>query len=966
MFYRTRSDRRRAPRLSSFSIFFAVLPILILSACDGSTTEPTSEVPQDSTEFLLRPPPPVSDLRVVESTETSVTLEWTEINAGWGRSARYVVVAGTPTVDISSPNVGQQELRGRRVGDKMRYVWSGLSPATEYEFRVGAYRWIRLSSSTSWSSGASIRTDGQGGATLSELRATPSAVEFDALGQERSIDVVGIDGSGNQIALPDLTWSTSALDVAVVAGGKIESVGPGQGSVTISTAGGVNTTVPFSVVQRPVRAEIVSANGALQVGQSRALSANAFDAGDYLVAGASASWASSAPAIASVDAGGKVTALKPGTATIVATIGGISAQASVEVLAPTSPTVVEVRASSSSESLSALGASVQLTARAFDSNGTPLDGEQLVWQSLSSTIATVSAGLVTAISQGTAQVVVSAACCDVADTVEVAVSQAPARLELDATSLSLDVGASARINVIVRDANGFPLGASAAPGANAMVSGFGDVSGGSMSSAAPAWSSSNPSVVTVDDNGVVSAVSDGSATVSASVDGLTASADVNVSGSSVTPPSMPQNVTIDVGNESGGSFDAVVSWSAVQGASSYRIAAGREGGGWSFSDGVTSTSTTLEVPWASGGQYWVCVNALSANGDASPNRCNGFAAPASGPAAIAQVIASPSSISLSVGSSQGLSATVRDANGNTVSGASVQWSSANTSIATVTSGGSVTGRAAGSTLVIATVAGVSDSVAVSVSGGATPPPPPPPSGGSLLLDESWNYSSTAALVSDPRHDDSFTRGDGQIRLATGLSGTPWGGTTAVRRYWPSGMDGAPQVGLGVEIPNADQVRPTELWIEVYANFGGHNQGGRTGDKVLFIQDEDYNRWDLMQNTGTRIISTGGNAGVWNDGVNPNWSRGTYPSGGNYDFASQMVGVDRWYRLRFHVRMGRGDGNGSFTAWIDNTRVFQASGANTNEAGDYFRYIQIGANSAAGSGAYQDFGRLRIYTSNPGW
>jgi hypothetical protein len=255
---------------------------------------------------------------------------------------------------------------------------------------------------------------------------------------------------------------------------------------------------------------------------------------------------------------------------------------------------------------------------------------------------------------------------------------------------------------------------------------------------------------------------------------------------------------------------------------------------------------------------------------------------------------------------------------------------------------------------------------LTVTPGAVPPPPPPPSGGSLLLDENWNYSSTADLLANPRHNDSFTRGNGQIRLATGLGSTPWGGTTAVRRFWPTGLAGAPQVGLGVTIPDADEIRPTELWIEIYANFGGHTQGGRTGDKVLFLQDEDYNRWDLMQNVGTRIVSSGGNVGIWNDGRNPNWSRGTYPSGGNFDFASQMVGVDRWYRLRFHARMGRGDGSGSFTAWVDGTRVFQASGGNTNESGDYFRYIQIGANSAAGPGAYQDFGRLRVYTSNPGW
>ena len=80
------------------------------------------------------------------------------------------------------------------------------------------------------------------------------------------------------------------------------------------------------------------------------------------------------------------------------------------------------------------------------------------------------------------------------------------------------------------------------------------------------------------------------------------------------------------------------------------------------------------------------------------------------------VTVSPTSLSFtSIGTTQQLSATVKDQNGATMSGASVSWSSSATSVATVSSSGSVTSVAEGTATITATSGSVSATAAVTVA-----------------------------------------------------------------------------------------------------------------------------------------------------------------------------------------------------------------------------------------------------------
>ena len=90
----------------------------------------------------------------------------------------------------------------------------------------------------------------------------------------------------------------------------------------------------------------------------------------------------------------------------------------------------------------------------------------------------------------------------------------------------------------------------------------------------------------------------------------------------------------------------------------------------------------------------------------------------SGPPAVASVDVSGPGSDLQVGGTLQLSATARDAKGNTLTGRTTAWTSASSAIATVSNSGVVSGVAAGTAVVTATIEGKSGSQTVNV----LPPP----------------------------------------------------------------------------------------------------------------------------------------------------------------------------------------------------------------------------------------------------
>jgi len=89
---------------------------------------------------------------------------------------------------------------------------------------------------------------------------------------------------------------------------------------------------------------------------------------------------------------------------------------------------------------------------------------------------------------------------------------------------------------------------------------------------------------------------------------------------------------------------------------------------------------------------------------------------------VASVAVSPTTASVPVGQTVQLTATPKDANGNTLSGRTIAWASSNPAAATVNTSGRVTGVAAGTATITATSEGKSGTAAITV----TAPPLPAP------------------------------------------------------------------------------------------------------------------------------------------------------------------------------------------------------------------------------------------------
>ena len=273
-------------------------------------------------------------------------------------------------------------------------------------------------------------------------------------------------------------------------------------AVTFFAACGDGTTAPLP---DPPRATAITVNPATAdlaaLGATVQLSAEVRDQNGRAMAGAAANWASSTPAVATVDASGLVTAVANGSGTITATSGSASGSATVTVAQ--SPDSVAV--SPAEATIAALGDTLRLAAEAFDANGHAVEGAEFSWASSDDAVAAVDGtGLVTAAGNGTAAITATMGSASGSATVTVAqevseVSVSPGTAELTA------LGATVQLTAAARDPNGHVV-----------------------AEAEFVWASNDTSVATVDKSGLVTAVGTGTAQVTATSSGAAGTAVLQV------------------------------------------------------------------------------------------------------------------------------------------------------------------------------------------------------------------------------------------------------------------------------------------------------------------------------------------------------------------------------------------------------------------------------------------------------
>jgi uncharacterized protein YjdB len=220
-----------------------------------------------------------------------------------------------------------------------------------------------------------------------------------------ALDATVMDADGKPLDGRQIFWASSDSTVAAVNESGIVT-GRKLGTVQIAaSAEGKFGLANVEVSPPPVaRVAISPPSVTLNPGETSALAASAFDDSGAPITGRTVTWASGNTNVATVDAGGTVTAQGSGTADVTATIGGVVGHASVTVLAAPAP-VASVTISPKQVTIQS-GQTTHLTATVRDKDGHELKGRTVTWTTTNQLVVNVDGnGNITGFFPGSATIV---------------------------------------------------------------------------------------------------------------------------------------------------------------------------------------------------------------------------------------------------------------------------------------------------------------------------------------------------------------------------------------------------------------------------------------------------------------------------------------------------------------------------------------------------------------------------------
>jgi len=226
-----------------------------------------------------------------------------------------------------------------------------------------------------------------------------------------------------------------------------------------------------------------------------------------------------------------------------------------------------------------------------------------------------------------------------------------------------------------------------------------DSAGNVLTGRTVTWSSSNTAAATVSRTGLVSGVAAGSATITAASEGQSGTAVMAVTNAPVASVTVtPLSATVSVGQ--------TAQLTATLKDASGNVLSGRA---------VTWSSSDTTIARVSGSGVVTAVATGSGTITATSEGQSGTSSVSVTPVSVASVAVTPASASMQVGQTVQFTATLKDANGNTLSGRVVTWASSNTGVASVSNGGLATAKAAGTATITATSEGKSGTSTVTVT-----------------------------------------------------------------------------------------------------------------------------------------------------------------------------------------------------------------------------------------------------------
>ena len=568
----------------------------------------------------------------------------------------------------------------------------------------------------------------------SSITLSSSTIVLTAIGQRIRIAATVLDQDSKVIADATVFFRSGNVNIATVSDqGVVTAVSMGSTQITVSS-GYATASATVSVEQEAGSIVVTPSSATLdRVGQTVQLEAVVYDTGNTAIPGAAVLWSSSNPEYATVDANGLVPAVSSGTTQITATSGGVETSRPVFVEIMQVAVIIELNLSKAT--LTSIGQTVQLGALVYDSDGVAIPRAVVAWSSSHPEVATVdSTGLVAAVSNGTTLVTATSGAVSTTATITVVIGQEAASITVIPESATLtSFGQSVQLEAVVQEIDGTVI-----------------------PDAPVAWSSSDPDVASVSENGLVTAISNGGVWIRALsgdvstisvITVMQAAASVAITPETATLSSVGETVQLEtvVYDAEGAAIpDAPVMWSSDD-----PVVAAVDANGL-----VTAVSNgSVQITATSGDASAISVITVKQ--------------------AAASVIITPEAATLdSIGEAVQFEAVAYDMEGAAVSGAPVSWSSSDPEVATVDSTGLATGVGAGETTITATSGEVSGTARLTVTRPPPPPPPPPPTpqtGPDLIV------SSPSVTDNSPETGDSFTlsatvRNDGNdASAATTLS-----------------------------------------------------------------------------------------------------------------------------------------------------------------------------------------------------
>ena len=538
---------------------------------------------------------------------------------------------------------------------------------------------------------------------VTNITISPPTATLKVDGTEQ-FEATAFDQSGKPMTGVAFDWDSSNKTVGTIDAAGIFTAHAAGTTDVIATADGFSVRVAVTV-NAPAPVERVFTSIAIEppeatvaVDETKAFNATALDQFDEKMIGITIDWTSSNETVGTiVKETGLFTAHAPGTTTVTAFNGNISANASVTVTAE--PPVLDSIEVASTEITLKVDGTEQFTAILRDQFGNEIDGITIDWTSSNTTVGTIvkETGLFTAHAPGTTTVTASAdgKSTDAVVTVTAAAPVDPVdpvleRIELNPTEAALVINETKAFKATALDQDDNP-----------------------MTGVAINWTSSNETVGTVDAAGLFTAYAAGTTDVIASNGDISAKAAVTVTAAAPVDPVLseikvtPSRATLEVGDDQrfmATAFDQnhnVISAGKVVWTSSNETVGTVDETGILTAHAAGTTTVTASADGKSA-EATVTVNA---------------AGPAFG-----MITVSPSAATLAVGDELEFDAIAFDRFGNIVEDAKVTWESSDESVGTINEAtGLFTAVCGGTTTVTATGDGVSGTATVTVNSGEPVP-----------------------------------------------------------------------------------------------------------------------------------------------------------------------------------------------------------------------------------------------------